>query len=296
MSGELAAVAAALAFSGASTLFTLAGRRLGPELTLRAGLSVSTLLLALVHWLTVGTLLPEHVEGFRWFWLILSGVFGFWLAFVLLMHAFVRIGPRLSLLIASITPILSALFGWIFLNEALDTVSLIGIALTIAGVVWVVMDKSENMPETRPADFRVGVLFAVIGAVLQAFSFLFSREGVEGDFNSLTGSLIRISVAVLGMWGFALFRGQLANSVQRLREAPQAVRQMSAAAVLGPAAGATLVLLSLQHAPVGVASTLTNLTPIFLIPIGYIVFHERITPHALVGTLVAMVGTALLFL
>ena len=54
--------------------------------------------------------------------------------------------------------------------------------------------------------------------------------------------------------------------------------------------------MALQRTPVGIASTLVNLTPIFLIPISYAVFGERITRRAVVGTLIAVSGTALLFL
>jgi drug/metabolite transporter (DMT)-like permease len=54
------------------------------------------------------------------------------------------------------------------------------------------------------------------------------------------------------------------------------------------------MVFSLQAAPVGVTSTLVSLSPIFLIPIGFVVFHDKITRRAVVGTVIAIVGTAIL--
>jgi drug/metabolite transporter (DMT)-like permease len=57
-----------------------------------------------------------------------------------------------------------------------------------------------------------------------------------------------------------------------------------------------LSLIAVQNAPVGVASTLTSLTPVFLLPLGWLFFKERITQRAVVGTALAVAGTAILFL
>ena len=59
--------------------------------------------------------------------------------------------------------------------------------------------------------------------------------------------------------------------------------------------GVWLSLVAVQRTSVGVASTLTSLTPIFLIPISYAVFKERPTRQTVIGTLVAVAGTVLLF-
>ena len=57
----------------------------------------------------------------------------------------------------------------------------------------------------------------------------------------------------------------------------------------------SFLLLAFQHIPVGVATTLSHTTAIMLIPIGYIVFRERITLRAIAGTCLAIAGIAVLF-
>jgi drug/metabolite transporter (DMT)-like permease len=67
-------------------------------------------------------------------------------------------------------------------------------------------------------------------------------------------------------------------------------------AVLGPFLGVGLSLIAIQHAYIGIASTLMALPPIFLIPLSRWFFKEKITPRAVIGTLIALGGVALLFL
>jgi drug/metabolite transporter (DMT)-like permease len=54
-------------------------------------------------------------------------------------------------------------------------------------------------------------------------------------------------------------------------------------------------MLSFQVVPVGVSTTLSHTTSIILIPIGYFVFRERITPRAIIGTIITVIGIAILF-
>ena len=59
--------------------------------------------------------------------------------------------------------------------------------------------------------------------------------------------------------------------------------------------GVSLSLLAVQNAQVGVASTLTSLTPVFMLPISALVFKEQLKWQAIAGTLLAMAGVAVLF-
>jgi drug/metabolite transporter (DMT)-like permease len=67
-------------------------------------------------------------------------------------------------------------------------------------------------------------------------------------------------------------------------------------ALLGPLLGVSASLFAVQHAEIGVASTLMALPPVIILPISYFVFKEKIGWQALVGTLLAIAGVAILFL
>lgn len=294
--GEFAALGAAVSFSAASTFFTLSGRVLGPSLVMRGSLPIGLVCLSMVYAALTHHLLPPDVEASRLMWLGLSGVTGYWLSAVAVVNAFVRIGPRLTLLIASLGPILSAVLAWMLLGERLGVGALAGIGLTVGGVSWVVSETGQNGQQISAQDYRLGALFALGAACLQAVSFVLSKKGLEGGYEPVAGNLIRLAAATVTIWLFALAQGQVRASFRAFHDHPRAFRHMSAAALVGPALGATLVMVALRYAEVGVASTITNLTPIFLIPVGYLVFQERITPRAVTGTLVAIIGTGVLFL
>lgn len=294
--GEAAAVASALCFSVTSILFTSAGRSVGAALPMRAALPLTWLALALVHWLYLGQPMPFDAGQQAWFYLGLSGIFGFWLGMVAVLQALVLIGPRLTSLVIAFAPVLATVFAWVFLGEQLEMLAVLGIVITIAGIIVVVADKSAlKAAESRQA-LRLGIIMALAGALTQAISVLLARQGLATGIDPLSGNLVRISTGMASLWLWTIAHGQTRSTLRAFAEKPKAFRMVAVGALFGPFAGALLVLVALQNAPVGIATTLSNLTPIFLIPISYLAFHEVITLRAAGGTVVALIGTALLFL
>ena len=100
--------------------------------------------------------------------------------------------------------------------------------------------------------------------------------------------------AALIMWGAAVVTRQAWVTVQRLWANGLAMRYILAGAFFGPFLGVTLSLVAVQNAQVGVASALMSLPPIFLLPIGRLVFKERITLGGVVGAVVAVAGAIIL--
>jgi len=295
--GELAAVFAALCFSLTSTMFTLSGKKFGPILVMRSSLPIAIVIIV-AFYLVTNRPLPFDAELYRWLFLGASGVIGFWLASVCILNAFVLIGPRLAGLIVASGPIFGSIIAWIFLDQHLTLLSMVGIALTIGGIVFVVLEKDQDLGTIHitPETYRKGVLFSFAAALLQAVSFNLASEGLAGDFDPLNGSLIRLLAGTAALWLLAAFQGKIRSSIDALVSNPLAFKQMSVGAVAGPVIGASLVMFSLQVAPVGIATALANLAPIFIIPISYVVFKERITMRAIIGTFIAVCGTAVLLL
>src|SRR3990172_4181258 len=136
--GELAALGTALAFTAASVMFTLSGRLIGSALINRTRPLLGVVLMMAIHWVATGQLLPLEGGFSHWFWLGLSGFVGFTLGDAFLFQAFVMIGPRLSMLMMAMAPVLATLLAWIFLGEILSGKDLLAIGITIGGIAWVV--------------------------------------------------------------------------------------------------------------------------------------------------------------
>ncbi len=292
--GELAALAAAFSFSLTSVLFTLAGRRLNAVVTLATSLPLSWLVMLILHQAVLGTPFPFHASARYWLPLATSGILAFVVSAWFMLSAYQFIGPRLTMLIASFAPVLGALLAFVLLGQALPANSALGIALVIAGIVWVVAERGGST-SVQP-DLRRGVVFAVLGTVAQGAAFVFSSQGVADGFHPFSATLLRISAGIVTLWLFLAWRGEAQATVSVFHGDRQTFMLIAGAAILGPVMAGSFLLLALQRIPVGVATTLSHTTAIMLIPIGWLVFGERVSPRAIIGTCVAIAGIALLFM
>lgn len=300
--GELAALGTSIAFAFGSTLFTLSGRIIGSKLVNRTRLVMALLAVMLIHWLWFDSLIPADAGFQPWFWLGLSGFIGLALGDGLLFQAFVMIGPRLSMLIFSLSPVMGAILAWLFLGENLGAQDILGIVITVGGIILVVTERSpkpqekpKNDIEENPRHYIYGILFALGGGLGQAGGQVLAKIGLANDFPTFSALLIRIIVATAIIWALTIAQKELMSSYHNLKANPRAIGMLVFATILGPVLGVWLSLVAIQNSPIGIATTLSSLTPIFLIPIAYFVFGDKVTKQAVIGTLIAVAGSTLLF-
>jgi len=301
--GEVAALITAMCYSASSVFFTMAGRKFGPLVTNRLRLVIAVLLLGTAHWIFFGTPIPSNADPERWFWLGSSGIVGLAMGDLFLFQAYIILGPRLGLLFLSLSPALTTLLAWFFLGEILSTGNIFGIVLTLAGISWVVM---ESNPITKPhreinSDINQklyikGIFAGLIAAAGQSCGMVLAKNGLTGNFPALSANVIRMSVAFLALWVVTLIQGQVITTVRQATDQRFGLLYVLGGSFFGPLIGVSLSLFAIQNINLGIASTIIALPPIFLLPIGHFVFKERITWRAVVGTLIAVTGVALLFL
>jgi drug/metabolite transporter (DMT)-like permease len=200
---------------------------------------------------------------------------------------------------------LSTVMAWVFLHETLGPVEIAGIAITMAGIAIVVSKPPETTagetPQTPQAaqqgrkQYVSGLLFAFGAAVGQAAGSLLAKIGLADGMPAISGNTIRLTAAVILIWALAIFRRQLVSSYRAMIGQRRIALYVLLGTILGPVIGVWLALTSFQLAPLGVATTLQSLMPIFLIPVSFVVFKERITGRMVLGTLIAIVGSVLLF-
>ncbi len=294
--GGLAALGTSILWAAGSTFFTFASRELGSVTVNRVRLLLATIFLGITHLAINGALIPVNVEPETWFWFVLSGVIGLVLGDAFLFQAFVWIGPRLSMLLMSLAPVISVIFSWIFLAERLTLLQVLGIGITVLGVSTVILDRGKlNQANGQNRNYLKGLLFGLGGAVGQALGLITSKVGLNAGVSPLSGNLIRIFSAAVIMWIVALLMNQAKETVDNVWHSGRARSFLFMGTLAGPFLGVWLSLVAIQHTPVAVATTLMSLAPIILLPVGKIVFKERIGWRAIVGTVVAVSGVAMLF-
>jgi drug/metabolite transporter (DMT)-like permease len=242
-----------------------------------------------------GLWLPTDAGRAAWFWLGLSGIIGFTIGDLALFRAFVLMGPRLTLLVLTLWPVLAAGIGWAVLHELLSAPALAGMALVVGGVAWVIL---ERRPPDAPAGAHAsvaGVLLALVSATCQAVGVVLSKIGMEGYPNALGSTQIR---ALAGLAGFVVLftlLGAWPRGKAALRDGP-GMAYASLGAVFGPFLGVWLAMVAIKNAEVGVASTIMATVPVLIIPPSILIYHERVSGRAVLGAVAAIAGVALLFL
>lgn len=293
--GEIAGLGTALCWAGSSLLFTRAGRRVGtlPLNVLRMAIALA--LAAVVGLVWHGRALPTDAGAERWWWLGLSGFVGYFLGDLCQFRAFVELGARLTLLLMALAPPLTALIGWALLGEELSALALLGMALTLAGVAWVLSERTARPAATGPGGSRLvrGVLLGVGGALGQAVGLVLSKRGMAG-YEPFAAAQIRMIVGFLCFAALAAAVGAWPRVRAAVRDR-EALRYTAAGAALGPFLGVSLALFALQHTAAGVAASLLSTSPVFVIPLAAWFEGERASLRGVLGAVVAVVGVALLF-
>ena len=299
--GETAGLLTSLFFAVNAIVITRAGVQIGSVVLNRTRVVFALVYLVLLNFILFRELLPLEVGATRWMWLALSGVIGLAIGDAFLIQAYVMIGARLGSLLLSLSTIFGALEAWLFFGESLRLGQIIGIALALAGIIWVVLERGlpaaaveGEQPRVRPS--LIGILFGVLGGLGQATGLVFSRQGMQGNISPISGNVIRMLAAVIALWLITVLQRQAGHTVVTLKAHPSAFRLVALAALIGPVIGVSLSLLAVQNTAVGVASVLTSLSPIFMLPMSHFFFKERLGWQPIAGTLLAMSGVVVLFL
>lgn len=292
--GEIAALTAALCWTITAIAFESAGKKVGSLSVNLIRLVIGFLLLSIFSFLTRGLVLPTDATGYTWLWLSFSGIIGFVIGDLFLFQAYVEIGSRISMLIMSIVPPITAITGFILMGERITLLGVVGMVITIGGIALVILTKNSDDKTIKLSHPLKGLIFAFIGALGQAFGLVFSKFGM-GSYNPFAATQIRIIAAIIGFSIFITFSKKWGKLFLALRDS-EAMKSITIGSFFGPFIGVSLSLLAVQHAPTGIVSTITSITPILLIPTSIIIFKEKVLPREIIGAIISLVGVGLLFM
>ena len=288
--GEIAALGTALCWSFTGLFFAEAARRIGALRVnlLRLPIALTLLSVAIA---AAGTAFAS-IDARRAAYLAVSGVVGLVIGDLALFESMRRIGPRLALLIMSLAPVAASLGGLLLLGERPGRLALLGIGVTLGGVVWVVGEPRPGEPTGSHG--AAGLALALLGAACQGVGLVLAKVGMAGEVPPLAATWVRMGTATALIWALTAFTGRtrqlgVAGAVRR------AWVPVLGGAVFGPFIGVWLSLVAARLTEVGIAATIMATTPVLVIPALMALEHYRPTARALIGTAVTVAGVALLF-
>ena len=297
--GESAAVATSFCWTLSSIYFTTASRRIG-WLGVNAYRTIMAIgLLAATHLILLGTLIPL-ANGSQWFWMGLSGVVGLGIGDSGLFAAYATIGPRRALLLMALAPIFAAASAYAMLGETIDGLAVVGIAITLVGVVTVILEGEERSGEARISGRQkfAGVVFGLVAAMGQGVGLALSKKGIDLNpaviLNPLSATLIRLLLGALFIWVLALLSGRIRRVFAASGDIG-AMKNTALASVLGPYLGITGSMVAVTFTATGVAQTLLSLMPVMIIPVVWILHRQKTSWRGILGAIIAVVGVTIIF-
>jgi drug/metabolite transporter (DMT)-like permease len=293
-SGELFALLAAFLWAFSSVLFSDLGKSIKPvELNLIKGIGAILLLTATSLLLkeTVGSLSLQVIVL-----LFISGAIGIGFGDTMYFEAINYIGPRRSLLISTVAPIITALLALGFLGEKIAPLAWIGVMVTTLGVTWVILQMRSKDEVEKQVNSK-GLVYAFLFALAQAIGAVISRWALtQTSISPLQSAVVRLfaGIAFLFVW-IAVRRIKLGEWARPGKDSARTWRTVLTVVVLGAYFPLWLQQLAFKNTAVGIAQTLLTTAPLFILPMTAL-RRDRAGFKEILGVVIAVAGIAILFL
>lgn len=224
------------------------------------------------------TLFKNH-----WWQLLVSGVFGSAVSFILLSWASLTLSAGFTSLMNSSVPIFSAIIAAVWLGERLRTAQFLGLALGILGVLILVWGKLEFHEDGRGWP----IVACVVSCLCYGFGASWMKSKLQGvrPLVASSGSLLGAGLVLIP---FAVVR--LPSQSPPLHSWLSAI----ALALVCTALAFVLFFKLIQRSGATVATSVTFLIPFFGIFWGWLVLDEIVTSQMIAGLLVTLLGTGLI--
>ena len=292
--GELAAQATAGFWTVTARSFEFASKRAGSLAVNMIRLTLAFLLLSVLTFFSRGMLLPLDASLHAWIWLSLSGLIGLVLGDYFLFKSYSILTSRIAMLFMTTVPPMTAIIGWLLLGEKMSLLHILGMSLTVGGIMLAIFSRPEIGKRIRLTYPVKGIIFALIGAAGQAGGLVLSKYGM-GSYNAFAASHIRIIAAAIGyvLIIIMLKKGSLIRNAVNDRKG---MRVIALGSFFGPFLGISFSLLAVKYTETGIAATIMAIVPILLIPPSILLFKQKFTWLEIARAFISVAGVVLMFL
>ena len=325
-SGEFAGLATSALWVVSSLAFAAAGQRMGAtRLNLLRSLLAAALLL-LLHWFLMASPWPTIGANRTWY-LGISGLLGLAIGDQFLFAGYVLVGARTTTLLMTLAPAVAASLSWIVFGQTMSLQAIVGMIITLLGVLWVAAERPHATSSITPAQQMKGVWFGAGAALCQGVGMVLASNGLRGDIDAISAQTVRMSAGAVGIIVIAFIvsrMNQAARNVVQTKNArsssdisvdaqsltatkiiplhvkradaphSKAIIAMVIGTFTGPILGVWCSLYALQKLEVGIATTLMSLVPVMILPVTRITEGRWPSTRAILGALIAVAGVAVL--
>lgn len=306
--GEIISLVVAFSWTITALFANEASNRLGAMVVNVIRMVLATLFLGIILWVTVGSPYPVYADGPAWIYLALSALVGYVFGDFCLFNSYVVIGARFGQLFMTLAPPISAITGWLLLDEVMSWRSWFAMLVTISGIAISILSKGDDSKLHFNLPVK-GILLGIGAGLGQGVGLVLSKIGIQhyadaippdapevmGQVLPFASTMIRAIVGAAGFICWMGLQGKLSQFKTAVKDRP-GIKYATLTTLFGPVIGVSLSLMAVQYTDTGIASTLMALTPVLIIAPYAIIYKQRIKAKEIVGVVVSMVGVAMFFL
>ncbi len=303
--GILAALITVGSWTVGTFAFTAASKIMEPLSVNRVRLLYAFILLTGIGFVLFGLtpvqlFLNPDIE--QWLWLGISGIVGLTIGDYFAFTAYKLIGSSRASLFVSIAPVAALLLGILLLGETINFVGVIGMAISVLGILWFVQaqNKSHQITESEISrkDFMQGMLFAFLGSISQGLGLVLAKKGLihPGNYEipPMHATWIRMGVGASLTYLVGAFRSNLVAEFKAITFNKQNLKPILIGTLFGPVFGVTMSMLAAKNLEVSLAQTIFSLLPISVMFTAHFTGKEKVTLSSYIAVLISICGVLLL--
>jgi drug/metabolite transporter (DMT)-like permease len=235
----------------------------------------------------------KPVSNHAFLFLAISGLLGIALGDTFYFESLIRLGPRPSLVIATLIPVVTMLLAIVILHESYSLANWLGIFLTLCGVFLVLWDRS--LGGYRTAGWKSGIQYGVLTVLCCSLGIICSKIVLE-SVSSLKATFIRQISGVIGLMFWGLFGLKFKIWIKPLFNDYVLLKKLFFASFIGTFLGTWFCILALKYTNAAIATTLNATSPLFILPLSFFILREKMSFRAIIGSFIAVAGVGLIFL
>ena len=230
--------------------------------------------------------------------IIVSGVIGIFLGDTLLFMALKRIGPRRNNILFSLAAPFTVILNILALQQKMSLIEITGCILIFIGVVVAISygnSKNNNHRwELIEGSIKIGILFGILAALCQSIGLIMMKPILDQGADPIASAAIRCTISALLLSLTYISKSNLIGS--NINFTTSTILKTIISGFLGMALGMSLLLIALQKADAGIVATLSSTSPIMLLFLLWIITKKIPSIGAWIGTIIAIIGTGLIFI
>jgi len=225
-------------------------------------------------------------------YIAVSSLLGVIIGEVALFQAIKMLGARRGSILYALNAPFTAILAWLFFAEVISGQTLIGASLMFTGVVFAILTKSGGSDVQLTGRLMwLGVGVGIASALCQAAGSIAIKPALIAGVDPVNASVYRVGFASLVSFLLAV----AVKDLSAYRVSRELLGQTALSALVSTGLGATLMIVALSLTSAGLASILSSLSPVLILPIVYLFGQEKPRLLAWVGGILAYLGIVLVF-